>query len=126
MRRWAREHGYREPPAEFSPLCPGVVLQAEQRDSAGIVITQPQTGDSFLLDPLIPDNDEFLILEARSSGGIRELVWLIDGRSIGSAPAPDFRMRWQPEPGAHRIEARAAGAGDTVRILVLTGSVAPF
>ncbi len=126
VRRWAREHGYREPPAEFSPLCPGVVLQAEQRDSAGIVITQPQTGDSFLLDPLIPDNDELLILEARSSGGIRELVWLIDGRSIGSAPAPDFRMRWQPEPGAHRIEARAAGAGDTVRILVLTGSVAPF
>jgi len=126
VRRWAREHGYREPPAEYSPLCPGSPMPSAQGGAPELVIMKPQAGDSFLLDPLIPDGDELLTLEARSSVDIRELEWLVDGRILGKATPPNFRMRWRPVPGAHRIEARTLDTADVVRILVLTGSAFPF
>jgi penicillin-binding protein 1C len=121
VRSWARENGFREPPVQVSPLCGGVAegLPDVARDT--LHITQPQPGDSYLLDPLIPDENEQITLEARAGTAIHTVEWLVDDVLVGTGTAPDFRIRWRPIAGVHRIVARTVDQAASVQILVENG-----
>lgn len=118
LRKWARENGWKSPPTSFSPACP------EARSSSSVstdslVITKPAEHASFLLDPLIPDDQENVVLEARASDAIESIVWYVDGVRIGEGRAPDFRLKWKPTRGNHRIEARTSTQTAVVAIEVV-------
>lgn len=120
LQKWARERGFPQPPAEVSHLCgPASGGVASARDDYWLTITTPRAGDSFLLDPLVPNRSEKLFLEARASDGIATIVWRVNGKEVGRGSRPDFRFAWQPVVGAALIEAVAGEMRDVVRIEVL-------
>lgn len=108
---WARESGIEQPPVDVSPLCAdaeGTPLRSEQ---SFIEITDPQRGDSFVFDPLVPDASEGISLRARASDDVRSIVWSANGERIGTAQAPDFLLRFRPpNAGMWNIEARSGSA----------------
>lgn len=118
LEKWARENGYPSPPLEFSPLCPrndqfpNALPTGQAGNDQGPLalgqeplanITKPNSGDSFKLDPLIPNENEMIILEARAKSGVQTLTWFVDGEAVGTAKAPNFRMKWLPQVGKHQI-----------------------
>jgi len=124
VEQWAREQGWPVAPARVSPLCDqrtSSVSSATSVSSASswIEITQPQPNESYLLDPLIPDAQELLIFEAHASSDIRTLDWYVDGEKVGTAQAPDFRMKWKPQSGSFGVKARAGSFSDQTRIEVV-------
>lgn len=116
-RQWAREHRWPEAPTETSPLCgAGDTSIGETREGTWLAITSPLPGDSFLLDPLIPDEHEAVIFEAQASDDIRSVTWFINGEPFVAAPAPDFRVHWTPRPGHYVIEAAGGELREAVSI----------
>ncbi len=116
LRKWARENGWQQAPSEPSPLCNG---SATSRDETWLDITRPGPGDSFKLDPLIPNEHEKVIFEARASDDVRTAQWTVDGTAVGVAKAPDFRFEWAPSAGQHVVGISAGGVAKTLRIEVL-------
>jgi penicillin-binding protein 1C len=117
VRPWAREHGYQEPPAQYSPFCVGNDPPVASEED--LVITRPHDGDSFRLDPLIPDEHEKIILEARGPAGIDIAEWYVDGVSIGKASGPDFHMEWKQVPGSHSVEIRNSSKSYRINFSVM-------
>lgn len=115
LRRWARENGWKQPPEEYSPLCP---REPGPRNESILSIVRPGPGTSFLLDPLIPDTDENIIFEARATSDLRTIRWSVDGVEVGEGSAPDFRLKWRPVIGRHEIEAETGSVRDSVWIEV--------
>lgn len=113
---WARENGYKVPPKDASPLCPG---SSDEERASWLRITSPNERDSFLLDPLIPDSDEKILLEAEASPNIRTMEWYVDGALVGTGKTPNFRIMWPPHIGTFTIEARANGLRETRHIDVI-------
>lgn len=66
-----------------------------------MLIVKPRNGDSFLLDPLIPNADEKIIFEARGTDDA--LMWFVDDDSIGMGEGPDHRIEWTPVVGRHEV-----------------------
>ncbi|OIO53291.1 penicillin-binding protein 1C [Candidatus Peregrinibacteria bacterium CG1_02_54_53] len=121
VEQWAREQGWPTPPTKESPLC-GAQSPMEKpanRQSSWLEITHPQPNESYLLDPLIPDNQELVIFEAHASSDIQTIDWYVDGEKVGTAKAPDFRMKWKPEPGEITVTARANDLMEESYIAVL-------
>ncbi|ALM09735.1 MAG TPA: penicillin-binding protein 1C [Candidatus Peribacter riflensis] len=108
--KWGREQGWPLPPTRVSPLC-GDESPTSDSSAPGsaswIEIISPQPNESYLLDPLIPDAQEQVIFEAHASPAIRTMDWYVDGKKIGAAQAPDFRIKWQPQPGRHQLTAQS-------------------
>lgn len=114
VRAWARRNGWPEAPVQASPLCSGA-----QMDEVSLVITEPRAGDSFRLDPLIPDASEKIVFAARATGDIPSVTWLVDDVVVGTGKAPDFRFSWPPAEGKHTVEARAGELSQRVRVEVV-------
>lgn len=121
LQTWARENGWQAPPVESSPLCFAASgsVSPDGKPISWLSIEKPQTGDSFKLDPLIPDDTERVVLKARASGDIRQVVWFVNGVKAGEGNAPDYRFDWQPHIGSFVIEARAGTMQDTRKIEVV-------
>lgn len=124
IRPWARENGYKEPPSQYSPLCSNnqfsiFNFQFSISPDESLTITKPHPNDSFLLDPLIPDENEKITFEARGPTGLKTAAWFVDGMSIGTANAPDFRMEWQPIAGSHTVTIRSDPWKNSVNISVM-------
>jgi len=111
LEKWARENNYPVPPKIFSPLC-----NAEK--DGDITITKPYSGDSFQLDPLVPDTNEKIIFEARAN--LPTIDWLVDDQPVGQASGVDYRLEWAPTLGSHKITARSREAQDEIRIEVIS------
>ncbi len=122
--KWARENGWPEVPTKNSPLCGGIAGVSQSSSEAHFMdITQPHGGDSFELDPLIPDKDEGVILEAEASADIKIVSWFVNGEKIADALAPDFHTVFHPQIGRFVIEARTGGIVRKVSIEVTKKSV---
>ena len=121
VRPWARENGYREPPNQYSPLCPNSEFRIPNSEfpKDALTITKPHPGDSFLLDPLIPDEHEKIISEAQAPSEISTAEWFVDGISIGTAKVPDFRKEWQPIAGTHTLTIRSGEFKNYLQISVI-------
>ena len=114
LQQWAREEGWKSPPTQQSPLC----RQTNALTVSGsIVITRPAQGAGYRLDPLIPDESEQIILEAQADA--ESIVWSVDGVRVGEGSRPNFRMKWKPTEGTHRISAEVNGQSDSVTIEVI-------
>lgn len=116
LKTWARENGWPSPPTRYSPLC----LPTEAKTGSWLTIEKPNQGESFLLDPMIPDENEKIILSASASDDIEQVEWFIDGRSIGTANHPSFRLEYAPEKGLHIISAEGNEEKSTISIKVLS------
>ncbi|MDD5041646.1 MAG: penicillin-binding protein 1C [Candidatus Peribacteraceae bacterium] len=120
--QWAREHGWPLPPTKGSPLC-GTQPQAGQSSmdtsATWLEITQPQPNESYLFDPLIPVMQQLVIFEAHASSDIRTVNWYVDGKQVGTAEAPDFRMKWKPVTGWHDVESRSGNLRASQRLEVV-------
>ncbi len=114
-RKWAKENGYPSPPDAFSPLCPSRSTEKEREESS-VTITRPAPGSSFLLDPLIPDENELIVFEARSDQKSETLSWFINNQKVGEGRAPNYRFTWKPVPGIFTIRAGSGAIQNTVRI----------
>lgn len=142
LRQWAREAGYVEAPTEYSSLClendsqsgpgpgPGPDLKKEsdpnpdpirynEQQKIVLEITHPLTGDSFRLDPTIPDESEKVVLTARASDAIQSVRWYSDDEFLVEANAPLFRALWTPEPGWHSIRVEGGDVSNEVRVEVI-------
>jgi len=116
VEQWAREQGWPTPPTRFSPLCGSSATSTSSLGESWIEITRPQGNESYFLDPLIPDAQEKIVLEAHASPDLKTGDWFIDDRRIGSAPSPDFQLKWQPAPGKHVILIRSGNVSARVTI----------
>ena len=116
--QWARENGWPTPPTAESPLCSPSTTQAKDQ---WIEITSPHTGDTFTLDPLIPDTKEQVILSAEASANVQSIDWYVNNNKIATAHQPDFRTSWQPIVGHAHIEARSNELSDHVDVDVEKG-----
>ena len=94
---WATEAGRPLAPEAFSARCPGDLATIDASPS----IAFPTNGAHFRLDP--GSSKQEIVLAARSAPG-HSVRFLVDGRLVGSAPAP-FRVAWALERGTHRVEA---------------------
>lgn len=117
LKSWARVNGWAVPPDSYSPLC--VAPSVAEHRPAEIRITSPGLRTSILLDPLIPNDQERVILEAIAPETIEEGDWYIDDQKIATARQPTFRASWIPTTGNHTIRFQAEKGSDTVHIEVL-------
>jgi membrane carboxypeptidase/penicillin-binding protein PbpC len=115
LKTWARGNGWSLPPTAYSPLCKA----DEQKDGSWITIEDPNQGESFLLDPMIPNGNEKIIFTASASDDIQEVEWYVGEELIGIGKTPSFRLEWQPVKGIHEITAKANGMESKVAIEVL-------
>ncbi len=120
VRRYAQEHGYKEPPSQFSPLCLGSGNQTTSLPGDHwLQITRPSDHDEFQLDPLVPDKNEKIVLEANAGPAVKSVEWFINGTKIGAGSPPYFRTEWQPRVGEWRVEARAGELRGEIRISII-------
>jgi membrane carboxypeptidase/penicillin-binding protein PbpC len=113
--KWARDNGWILPPAQYSPLCPPKSPSSKPMTEQPIVITRPGANASFLLDPLVPDEQELIVLEARADDSVQKLNWLLNGEKIGEGSAPNFRLKWKPTPGSYFLEASTGSLKTAIR-----------
>jgi membrane carboxypeptidase/penicillin-binding protein PbpC len=78
-------------------------------DPSALRIVSPRDGDRYRVPPGVPSRYATLPLRANAATPVR---WYVDGSEVHGA-------RWVLRPGSHRVEARTAGARDSVRIDVL-------
>jgi membrane carboxypeptidase/penicillin-binding protein PbpC len=120
LQRWARDNGWKQPPTDYSPLCPASTQSSHSSSFAidELMITSPSSNAVFKMDPLIPDSSEKIFLEARAPLNIQTVEWFVDGDSVGMAKQPDFHLSWQISAGSHTIEVKSQEMRDTVTIKV--------
>jgi penicillin-binding protein 1C len=116
LKKWASENGWPAVPPGYSPLCEGV---NELSGDDWLIIEKPSDFESFLLDPLIPDENEKIIFEAEAGMDIENIEWSVNGEIVGTASPPHFRFEWTPQPGKFKVTAKSAGAKEDVDIEVL-------
>ena len=118
LQKWAQENGWPQPPNQYSPLCPKYDSKNNQKEE-WIIIRKPHVNESFLLDPLIPDENEKIIFEASASNNITQIDWFINDQKIGSAKSPNFRMEWMPEVGKFEVKAKGENLENKIRIEII-------
>ena len=74
-------------------------------------VTYPAAGAEFLLST---SRTISLVAEVSDGLGIRQVEWLLDGRSLGEQTAGPFSMTWDARKGKHTLVVRATDlAGNT-------------
>jgi hypothetical protein len=89
-----------------------------------LVITFPDNGDIFKVDPILRDEYQVLTMRIQSPHTLREVTWFVDDAAIARVGYP-FTTQWTLTPGKHRICAHAVTdenqtlKSDPVSIVVL-------
>jgi membrane carboxypeptidase/penicillin-binding protein PbpC len=112
---WAIKQGVSQPPAEYSPLCPGEetanIRNHESTNSPAsllatpysLVFTSPDQGSVFRLVPNIPAEKQKIRVQVRPTDGVslREVSLRVNGQPFAAGP----EALWQMEPGDYTFEA---------------------
>lgn len=112
---WHRPDGvhlpseYAEWEGPTDPVPPRMSVVRTANDPSALRIVSPRDGDRYRVPPGVPSRYATLPLRANAATPVR---WYVDGSEVHGA-------RWVLRPGSHRVEARTAGARDSVRIDVL-------
>ncbi|PIU65598.1 MAG: penicillin-binding protein 1C, partial [Armatimonadetes bacterium CG07_land_8_20_14_0_80_40_9] len=85
---WAESGGITLPPTKYSPLCRASPLVSQTQKEAKVEITFPDKGDTFALDPTIPDEYESVRLQANVTGEVKKVAWLVNGKKIATSKPP--------------------------------------
>lgn len=115
LRAWAREHGYPLVPDRVSPRCLGTT---DLDRGVRLAITTPDPGDVFERDPTLPPSSERITFTGRAQG-VETAEWHLNGKTIGTATAPDFRFSWPVQIGAWHLELVAGALRDERRFSVI-------
>jgi membrane carboxypeptidase/penicillin-binding protein PbpC len=132
---WARKQGVPQPPAIYSPLCPGPasanqLLMRNQpanqpltHNQPGLIFTSPDQGSVFRLVPNIPVDKQKIRISVRPANGlqVREVSLRINGQLLAGGP----ETLWQMSPGEYFFDAvaldaagnRISAQGVTVRVV---------
>jgi penicillin-binding protein 1C len=98
---------------------PNRVSPFEQLLSATILIEEPRSGGTFLIDPDTPRPLQTLSLRAQVNPPVSEIVWQVDGKPFTSVAYP-YTARWPLTSGTHTIQARFAHADITSEIVTIS------
>jgi membrane carboxypeptidase/penicillin-binding protein PbpC len=96
---WGAQHGYNPPPRmEGSPA------------PTEIVVTYPENGARYFVDPDTPDKFQSVPLQAVVKPQVKEIIWQVDGRFFARTGYP-YAARLPLTRGIHRIQAMVPSAG---------------
>jgi hypothetical protein len=103
---WAHEQGIPEPPplvGRQAVTTTQEVAWAGAGGELGLVITSPDQGAVYRLDPALPRDAQRILVSVRPGAGesLAEVILLVDGRPWASAAAPPYEALWRLEPGTH-------------------------
>ena len=120
-REWGRQQGLPElPPTEVALALQSPSGAASSSPSGGppLVLSAPDAGAVYRLDPALPRDAQRIAVEAGVSGAalLGEVTLFVDGRPLARLAAPPYRVLWPLEPGEHRFWAEGIDAqGSSVR-----------
>lgn len=117
LQTWARENGWKMAPRGTSPLCPPSDVRKEKGEN-WIFIENPSPHESFLLDPLIPNEDEKIIFTATAGNEIEQIEWFINQEKVCDTQGPSFRCEWSPKKGKFIVRAKGGNVEEKVTIFV--------
>ena len=72
--------------------------------TSGVVISYPDDGDIFKIDPILRKEYQTLTFKIITSHPLVDVSWYVNDKNIGTVADP-FEITWQLTPGKHRIEA---------------------
>jgi penicillin-binding protein 1C len=111
-RAWAAGEGLLDPvsddAAASEPRAEASLHEIDPTGGAPIAILSPSDGDAFMVVPDLPRAYQSLELRCSVRKAPKEVVWIVDGREVARSQPP-YSSRWVLAPGAHRIQAVAAG-----------------
>jgi penicillin-binding protein 1C len=103
---WARDQGILEPPpmTEESGLHSSLAPEAS---GVSLVMTNPDEGAVYRLDPALPRDAQQIVISARLEAGRlpMHIELLVDGEPLARIGAPPYEVLWPLKPGAHRFSA---------------------
>ena len=112
-REWARARGLVSE-REIEVL---QISSNDRENGAGIRITNPPSGSTYLIDPTLRREYQTLSLRASAQGASGPVTWTINGKTIGRSRA-GRTLSWPLAPGTHTIVASAEGGSDRATIVV--------
>ena len=109
---WARKQGIPQPPLARAPgslvaTLEGSSPDAESRIKGRLVMSSPDPGAIFRLDPTLPRDAQRIEVAARPGVGVAlaEVTLLVDGQPLARLGAPPYTALWLLEPGSHLFSA---------------------
>jgi len=118
---WAKSQGRALPPDEYSPNCPAPEVTQVQTAESRLVITEPQNGARYVIDPERAAQLQQLSITVQAPATTREVLLEVDGAVIGRASRP-FEYQWTLRVGEHRLVAVDAGGHRSEPVLVVVRS----
>lgn len=100
------------------------IVKLDVQKENELVITFPDNGDIFKIDPILRKEYQALKFQIQSLYQLKEVTWFVNNEVIGSVVFP-YTISWQLSPGNHRIIARGVTQDDNrleslpISILVL-------
>ena len=101
---WAKPGDGRTTPVARVAAPAAVRTGAGVAPAAGLAISSPADGTTYLIDPTLRREFQTIPLRATTTGSA-VVEWTVNGRALG-ASAPGVPVEWPLAPGRHRITAR--------------------
>lgn len=105
MQKWVRSQGIAQPPRENCEKLMGIKTDAADEE-ATILIFNPEEGDSFLIDPMIPGPNQQITFQVGVQDQVQSVQWLLNGLEIAEVKEYPFSVDWQLKPGQHLLTAK--------------------
>ncbi len=115
---WAHWQNVPQPPAAYSPLCPGpgpiqdisgTGERGEDREPAAgsLVMTSPDHGSRYQLTPEIPPTAQQIVVSVRPAEGaaFQQVTLLVDGQPLATLTDPPYQAFWPMALGVHEFTA---------------------
>jgi membrane carboxypeptidase/penicillin-binding protein PbpC len=118
---WAWEHGIPQPPPVLEEQADDggqPVGQLPPGEEPGLLMTGPDFGAGYRLDPTLPRDSQRVVVSARPGSGMsfRWVILVVDGRPLAQIGSPPYKTLWVLEPGEHVFWAEGVGLdGERVR-----------
>lgn len=82
--------------------CKDHAVYHDQHEPTGIVISFPDDGDIFKIDPILRSEYQVLTFQILTTYPLIDISWSVNDSIIGTAYEP-YKITWQLSPGKHRI-----------------------
>lgn len=111
LQKWAVEKGLNLPPYE---PCPGSYGYSNtytngyaDGNSASIFLDSPANNDEYLIDTILPLNDQRIPLRVTVPHETIKVTFYIDGITLATQTEHPFTYLWEPKKGKHNLKAEA-------------------
>ncbi len=102
---WARRHGIPQPPpaGPEETVAAGPALPSHLQDATPLVLSEPDEGAVYQLDPSLPRDVQRIRVAARPGSGASpvEVTLFVDGQPLAHFRRPPYRAFWPLEEGEH-------------------------